>query len=321
MRLLHVSRDRYVNRCISVIFACSAYNLLMLCKTGIASLLLSTCLLAFERGEEVLLWPQGAPGSEKMANAKEVVDGPHGTQDFTRVWSIHRPSLLVYLAPKEKATGAAMIIAPGGGHRFLSLDMEGTNLAQPLNAIGVSVFVLKYRLAREEGSTYKVELEALADAQRAIRSVRARAQEWNLDPARIGIMGFSAGGELAALASTRYDAGNSSAADTVDQQSSRPNYQVLIYPGGLHVEHMKITRDTPPAFMLSADNDKGPSTAIANLYLAFKNAGVPAEVHIFLTGGHGFGLRQTPKPGHVVYQTWVARLQDWMSAAGMSTPK
>ncbi len=283
-------------------------------------LLISASLLAAGNGAEVLLWPHGAPGSEKMANVKEVVDGPHAAQDFTRVWSIHHPSLLVYLPPKEKATGAAMIIAPGGGHRFLSLDMEGTNLGKPLNAAGVAVFVLKYRLAREQGSTYKVEVDALADAQRAIRLVRARAEEWGLNPAKIGIMGFSAGGELAALASTRYDAGKPDADDPIERQSSRPDYQVLIYPG-IRSDNMAVTKDTPPAFMLCADNDKGPSTAIPNLYLALKQAGVPAEIHVFLTGGHGFGLRDKPKPGFVVYQTWVARLQDWMSAVGMSTPR
>src|SRR5436305_3600642 len=150
-------------------------------------------------GSELPLWPKGAPGSEAMAGKKEVVDPPHQGQDYTRVWSIHNPSLLVYLAPKEKATGAAMIVAPGGGHRFLSLDMEGTNVAEWLNSIGVAAFVLKYRLAREEGSPYKVEVDAFADGQRAVRTLRANAAQWNINAGKIGFMGFSAGGELAAL--------------------------------------------------------------------------------------------------------------------------
>ncbi|MDQ6708583.1 MAG: alpha/beta hydrolase, partial [Acidobacteriota bacterium] len=164
------------------------------------------------------------------------------------VSNIHNPSLLVYLPPKDKATGAAMIIAPGGGHRFLSIDTEGTNVAEWLNSIGVAAFVLKYRLAREEGSPYKVDVDALADAQRAIRMVRARNPEWNVNPSKIGIMGFSAGGEIAALASTHYDSGKPGAADAVDKQNSRPDYQILIYPG-LRPDSINVTKDTPPTFM------------------------------------------------------------------------
>src|SRR3954453_20373848 len=134
-------------------------------KAVATSILFATLLIATEPGTEVPLWADGAPGSESLRSKKEIVDGPHQGQDFTRIWSIHNPSILVYLPPKGKATGAAMIIAPGGGHRFLSLDMEGTNVAQWLNGIGVAGFVLKYRLAREEGSTYKVD-DALADGQR-----------------------------------------------------------------------------------------------------------------------------------------------------------
>jgi len=281
---------------------------------------MTRCALAAVDQNEVLLWPNGAPGSEKMSGVKEVVDGPRAGQDFTRVWSIHRPALLVFLPPPEKATGAAMIIAPGGGHRFLSLDMEGTNLAKPLNEKGVAVFVLKYRLAREEGSTYKIETEALADTQRAIRLVRARAAAWNVNPAKIGIMGFSAGGELAAMVSTRQGEGSLDSADPIERQSTHPNFQILIYPG-IRAENIAITKDTPPTFMLCADNDKGPATALPNLYLALKKAGVPTEMHIYLTGGHGFGLRTNPKPGFPVYQTWVARLEDWMTAVGMSSPR
>ncbi|MDQ1470267.1 MAG: hypothetical protein QOJ99_1747, partial [Bryobacterales bacterium] len=236
-------------------------------RTALFAVLLYTpCLFAGGNGAEVPLWAKGAPGSEALAAKKEVVDGPHQGQDFTRVWSIHNPSLLVYLPPKEKATGAAMIVAPGGGHRFLSLDMEGTNVAEWLNSIGVAAFVLKYRLAREEGSPYKVEVDVLADGRRAVRTLRANAAQWNIDPSKIGFMGFSAGGELAALVSTRYDAGTPDAADPIERQSSKPDYQILIYPG-LRAEAVTVTKDTPPTFMLCADNDKGPSTAIPNLYL------------------------------------------------------
>ncbi|HWE52981.1 MAG TPA: alpha/beta hydrolase [Bryobacteraceae bacterium] len=291
----------------------------MLIRTVISLLCAASSIVAgdysYTNAPEVHLWKNGAPGSEALASKKEVIDGPHEGQDFTRIWSIHNPSLLVYLPPKEKATGAAMIIAPGGGHRFLSIDMEGTNVAEWLNGIGVAAFVLKYRLAREEGSPYKVE-DAIADGQRAVRTVRARAAEWNVNPAKIGFLGFSAGGEVAAVVSTQFDAGRPDSPDPIDHQSSRPDYQVLIYPG-VRADKIAVSKDTPPTFMLCADNDRGPSTAIPNLYLALKKAGVPAEIHIYASGGHGFGLRRNPK-AKVIYSTWILRLQDWMADVGMS---
>src|SRR5580692_6715539 len=179
----------------------------------LAALLLAPCALAEKNGDLLPLWPKGAPGSEAMGDRKEVVTPPAKPGDSLKVSNIHNPSLILYLPSKEKATGAAMIIAPGGGHRFLSIDTEGTNVAEWLNSIGVAAFVLKYRLAREPGSPYKVEVHPYADAQRAIRMIRARAQEWNVDSGRVGIMGFSAGGEVAVMASTRFDAGNAGAAD------------------------------------------------------------------------------------------------------------
>jgi len=269
---------------------------------------------------QVPLWAGGAPGSEGMADKQEVIVPPAKAGDSTHLSNIHNPSLMVYLPPRDKATGAAMIVAPGGGHRFLSIDTEGTNVAEYLTSIGVAAFVLKYRLAREEGSPYKVEVHPYADAQRAIRMIRARSEEWNVNKAKIGIMGFSAGGEVAVLASTRYDAGKPDAADPIERQSSRPDFQILIYPG-IRAETVTVTKDTPPTFMLAADNDKGPSTAIPALYLALKTAGVHAELHIYNSGGHGFGLRNPDPRPNVIYSTWALRLKDWMADAGMSTPK
>lgn len=270
-------------------------------------------------GAEILLWPNGTPGSEAHRTKKEILTGPGNGQDNVRVSGIHNPSILVYLPPKEKATGAAMIIAPGGGHRFLSLDTEGINVAKYLNEIGVAAFVLKYRLAREEGSTYKVD-DAVADAQRAIRTVRARAAEWNVNPAKIGIMGFSAGGEVAVLASTNFDYAKPDLPDPIEKQSSRPDYQLLIYPG-VRAENIKFAKETPPTFMLCADNDKGPSLALSGLYPALKQAGVPTELHIYNSGGHGFGLRPNPAKPTVINKTWILRVQDWMADVGMSPAK
>lgn len=291
----------------------------MLRSSVLPLLFASSALAASNKGETLALWPGGAPGSEGFTDRKEVMTEPAKPGDSLKVSSIHSPSLLIYLPPKEKATGAAMIIAPGGGHRFLSIDTEGTNVAEWLNDIGVAAFVLKYRLAREADSTYKIAEHPYADVQRALRLVRARTEEWGVNPAKVGVMGFSAGGEVAVMASTRWDAGQADATDPIERQSSRPDYQILIYPG-IRAENVTVTKETPPTFMLCADNDRGPSAAIPNLYLALKKAGVPSELHIYNSGGHGFGYR----PGSttpVIRSSWVARVQDWMSDVGMSTAK
>jgi endo-1,4-beta-xylanase len=288
-------------------------------KSALALFLLASSAIAMKNGDGVPLWANGAPGSEGMAGKQELIV-PAKPGDSTHLSQVHNPSLLVYLPPKEKATGAAMIVAPGGGHRFLSIDTEGTNVAEWLNSIGIAAFVLKYRLAREEGSPYKVEVHPYADGERAVRMIRAHAAEWGVNKSKIGFMGFSAGGEVAVMVSTKYDAGKPDAADPIERESSKPDYQILIYPG-IRAETVEVTKDTPPTFMLCADNDKGPSTAIPALYLALKKAGVPAELHIYASGGHGFGLRPGDKRPNVIYATWALRLQDWMADVGMSPPK
>src|ERR1700683_1157071 len=181
------------------------------------SLLLSSLALAADH-PEIALWANGAPGSEGKT-AKEIDEPPNKDHGYLKVTGVNNPSITAFLPPREPATGAAMVIAPGGGHQFLNFDQEGTYVAAYLNSIGVAGFVLKYRLAREPGSTYKVEEHALADAQRAIRLIRSRAEEWHVNPARVGIMGFSAGGEGAALASTRFYGGKSDAADPIERLS------------------------------------------------------------------------------------------------------
>jgi endo-1,4-beta-xylanase len=192
------------------------------------SLFFSGLALAADR-PEIPLWANGAPGSEGKT-AREVDEPPNKDHGYLKVTGVHNPSLTVFLPPRETATGAAMVIAPGGGHQFLNFDQEGTYVAEYLNSIGVAGFVLKYRLAREPGSTYKVD-DAVADAERAIRVIRSRAEEWHVNPGRVGMMGFSAGGEVAALASTRFDAGKTESADPIERQSSRPDFDALIYPG------------------------------------------------------------------------------------------
>jgi len=264
--------------------------------------------------QEVPLWSNGAPGSEGKT-AKEVVEAPNKDHGYLKVTGVHNPSLTVFLAPADKATGAAMIIAPGGGHQFLNFDQEGTYVAEYLNSIGVSAFVLKYRLAREAGSTYKIEEHALRDAQRSIRLVRSRADEWHVNPARVGIMGFSAGAVSFTIDSTRFDKGQADAADAIEKFSSRPDFDALIYPG-IRAENYKIPSDMPVTFLLCADNDKGPSNALAGLYPLLKAAGIQTEVHVYASGGHGFGINPNTKNRAVVATTWYLRLGDWLKDIG-----
>ena len=274
-------------------------------------MLLALPLLAIaQEHNEIPLWPNGAPGSEgKTANEKVRV-----TQDGEHVIaSVHKPSLTPYLPKKEKASGAAVIVAPGGGHRELWIDHEGHNFARWLAERGIAAFVLKYRLAREAESSYKIDQHALADMQRALRLVRNRAQEWGVLPSRVGVAGFSAGGEVAALAAMRYDAGNKESADAIERQGSRPDFQALIYPG--NSGGIVPAKDSPPIFMLCGYKDRPDiSRGLAEVYLKFKDLGVPAELHIYATAGHGFGMRDKNKNA---VATWPSRFEEWLSELGM----
>jgi acetyl esterase/lipase len=195
----------------------------------VATLLCLFALLATAADQTVvLLWPNGAPGSEGKTAPERVRLTPDGEHVIS---SVHQPSITVYLPSKETATGAAVVVAPGGGQAELWVDHEGYAVAKWFSEHGVAGLVLKYRLAREAGSTYTVEGNSLPDMQRAIRLVRSRAAEWGVDPQRVGVMGFSAGGDVAARAAMQFDPGNAAAADPIDRQSSKPAFQALIYPG------------------------------------------------------------------------------------------
>lgn len=285
-------------------------------KVRLACMLLASTVGAIAADPQVVyLWPNGAPGSEgKTAEEAVRIAAPGGDHVVS---SVHRPSLTVYLPSKETATGAAVVIAPGGGHSELWADHEGHNVARWLSEHGVAGFVLKYRLAREKGSTYKIEVESLADTERAIRLVRSRAAEWNVEPDRIGVMGFSAGGELAALAATRFDNGAEGAPDPIDRLSSKPSFQALIYPA--IPRDMQLSKDTPPAFLACGENDRqNISQGLPELYLALKKAGASAELHVYTGVGHGFGLRATTK-GPV--SQWPDRFRDWLEARGFIKKK
>lgn len=276
-----------------------------------AGLLCAANLRAAEP-QEIPLWPHGAPGSEGKPNKEVVVMSNSGEQS---VWSIHHPSLTPYLPPKDVANGTAMLVIPGGGHRVLAITHEGYNVAQWLSERGIAAFVLKHRLARETNSTYKIEAESLADTKRAMRLIRSRAAEWNLAPGRIGAIGFSAGGELVNLVCARFDEGQAEANDPVERQPCRPNFQALIYPG--RSGDIQPTNGFPPVFLACSYTDrKDISEGLAEVYLRFKRAGVPAELHIYSTGGHGFGLRaKNTKP----VGAWAVRFEEWMVDSGFLT--
>jgi len=270
-------------------------------------LFLPALAIALERGEEMKLWPNGAPGSEGVTD-KEVFtpsDNPKLPKNFKVV---HYPSIYAFLPPAGKANGMAVVIAPGGGHSQLVIDKEGWDIADWLTQHGIAGFVVKYRLARAPNSKYTVDGDALADAHRAVRMVRARAKEWGVDPARIGFMGFSAGGEVAALMETRFDKGNDSSSDPIERQSSRPDFSVIVYPG-FKPGTITVPKDAPPAFLTCADDDPSHVVTTVNLYLDLQKQGISSEMHIYASGAHGFGMRQTKLP----VATWPDRLLAWMT--------
>lgn len=275
--------------------------------TAISALLLLACITSSAQ-QEIPLWPNGAPGSEgKTGNEKLRIVG----EDHV-ISNIHHPSITPYLAARRKTTGAAVIIAPGGGHRELWITHEGYNPAKWFSDKGITAFVLKYRLAKDTLSTYSIDKDELADIQRAIRLVRSRAKEWGIDTARIGVMGFSAGGEVAGLSAMRFDYGKEEATDPVDRQSSRPAFQALIYPGGS--SRFEVVKNSPPLFLVGGYKDRSDiAEGIALVYLKYKQAGVSAELHIYANAGHGFGMRSTNK-GAVA--GWPERFTEWLYDMG-----
>ncbi|HEX5222902.1 MAG TPA: alpha/beta hydrolase [Verrucomicrobiae bacterium] len=275
------------------------------------ALLLTT--VVHVRGDEpqvISLWPDGAPGFENRRNE------PEQAKDYW-VRNIHNPSITVFPAPKDKANGAAVLIVPGGGHRELVFKAEGTEPAKYLNDLGVTCFVLKHRLARETNSPYSLQIHPRQDAQRAMRVIRSRAVEWNLDTNRIGALGFSAGGEVVAMLVYSPTAGDPSATDPVDRMNCRADFQISIYPGPLGVPNGDVPADAPPAFFLVANDDNshvGPVIAQLEKYRQAKRS---VEVHLYARGGHGFNLGNRSKLTSI--KTWPQRMADWLADSGILT--
>ena len=300
-----------MNKSVRTIFLCAAI------------LITLTTAKAVSSHETELLWPNGAPGAK-------------GTEDGDK------PTLTIYLPPAEKANGAAVVICPGGGYGHLAMDHEGHQIAQWLNSFGVAGFILKYR-HRNSGAGYG-HPAPLQDAQRAVRTVRARAKQWGVDPGRIGILGFSAGGHLASSAGTHFQNRYNDPKDSIDRVSCRPDFMVLVYPvisftewythkGSMRnllgdnpekelVENLssekQVTPDTPPTFLVHTNEDKGvPSENSVYFYLALRKAKVPAEMHIYENGRHGVGLGQN----HGAVSSWPIRCVDWMRGRGLLDKK
>jgi acetyl esterase/lipase len=260
--------------------------------------------------EEIKLWVGGAPEAHGGAAKETMRVSPEGDHVIMHV---EEPSITAYLPTAGTATGAAVIVVPGGGHSEIWIDHEGYRVAERLSEHGVAAFVLKYRLAREKDSTYTVEGTELGDLARAVRMVRSRSGEWGIDPQRIGVMGFSAGGELAELVSTRNDAGKADAKDAVERVSSRPNFQALMYPA--IPKDARLTAETPKAFLACGAMDRpNISQGLAEFYLELAKLHVPTELHIYAGVGHGFGIRAaTPKP----VGDWPELFLAWMNGQGL----
>ena len=272
-------------------------------------ILTTICLTLLSRAGDqpaaIPLWANGAPGSEARKDEPEKIDG-------SNVTNVHNPSITPYIPEKGKGNGVAVIVAPGGGHSKLCLGHEGYALGEWLRDHGIAAFILKYRLSKEPGSTYTLEGHAMDDTRRAIRTVRSRATEWGIDPAKIGIVGFSAGGEVAAYSAMKSDAGKADSPDPVERASSRPDFQGLIYPGKSGT--FTVEKGMPPVFIACGYGDR-PDIAegMASLYLKYKATGVKAELHIYSNAGHGFGYRPdtTTAAG-----AWVDRFREWLTDSG-----
>jgi acetyl esterase/lipase len=277
--------------------------------------LLKTAQAATALGPVVHLWPKGVPGGTTIAGPEKDTTGPNDTQiagrPLIRLTNVSDPTLTVY--QPAKPTGAAVVVFPGGAYRILALDLEGTEVCQWLNSIDVTCLLLKYRVPSPEGHRYEAPLQ---DAQRAVGLARFHAKEWGIDPKRIGILGFSAGAHMAANLSNNYGTRTYPAQDEADQQSCRPDFAVIVYPGYLvgdppdypFAKELNVTAQTPPTFLVQAEDDSARVENSVYYFLALKKAQVPAEMHLYANGGHGYGLRPTELP----VTRWPGLVETWM---------
>ncbi len=281
------------------------------------------CVSAAQRGAfssetPIELWPQGAPGEKgtigEERDTTKSTDNMVAGKRVMRIGNVTKPTMTVFRAPAEKQNGTTVIICPGGAYNILAWDLEGTEVCEWLNSIGVTAVLLKYRVPKREG--LEKHAAALQDAQRAMGLARQRAKEWGIATDRIGVLGFSAGAHLAAALCSNTGARSYPAVDEADTLSSRPDFALLIYPAYLTLKdegdkispEVKVSSNSPPTFLAMAENDGVRVENALFYFLALKQAGVPAELHTYPTGGHGYGLRRTE---HFV-TSWPDRAADWL---------
>ncbi len=295
------------------------------------TVVLLATMASLQAAESVVIdiWPGKPPGDVGIAGEEKIfelqVKGKLyevGGKPTHWVTNVTKPTLTVYPAPQDKNTGIAMIVCPGGGYHNLGWDVEGEEVAAWLNSIGMTGIILKYRCPRREGDIKGLPpLGPVKDAQRALSLVRSKAKEWSIDPQKIGMVGFSAGGHLVGAAATNFEKRTYESLDEIDKISCRPDFAVMLYSGYFKVDEpaglsptIRVTPAAPPLFIVHATDD--PISAVdhsVTMYLAMKKAGVPAELHVYATGGHGFGVR---KVGHPC-ETWTDRCTDWLRSRGI----
>jgi acetyl esterase/lipase len=269
------------------------------------------------------LWPGIAPGDTNVLGEEKDMTKPTDNniagKPLIRLGNVSKPTITIYRAPKEKDTGTTIVVFPGGGYNILALDLEGTEVCEWLNSIGVNAVLLKYRVPKRPGR--ERHAAALQDAQRAVGLVRSRAKEFGIDQSRIGVLGFSAGGHLAAALSTSAGERTYPLIDEADKVSCRPDFSVLVYPAYLTLKEQNdkinpetaVSSNTPPTFMAITQDDPVRVENVLFYSVALKQSGVPFELHVYPKGGHGYGLRRTDNP----VTAWPDRATDWMRSRGL----
>jgi len=274
---------------------------------------------------QIPIWPgavpdaTAAPGPENCTTTTELIAG----RPCAVVNNVSRPTMTVY-SPEGANTGAAVVVFPGGGYQCLAIDLEGTEVCEWLTSRGITAVLLKYRVPTPRTGPYHESTQALQDAQRTLSLVRFHAAEWHVDPHKIGVIGFSAGGHMVTATSTRFDKRSYPPVDAADKESCRPDFAIAVYPGHLWYSdkdfvlnpNVSVTPNTPPTFILQAEND--PVDNVNNslvYYIALKNAGVPVEMHLYAEGKHAFGLRRTELP----ITKWPDLVETWLKTIGMTS--
>ncbi len=277
--------------------------------------------LGLQAAESITIWPGLAPGESSDARGTVMEARPTDTQPITRVEKIRLPTMDVY--PAREPNGTGVVILPGGGFGRVVVDLEGSEVADILNRIGITAFVLRYRTNEAKASDEPSYLRPVQDAQRAVRYLRTNAAQWKLDPNRIGVLGFSAGGQAACILHTRGTEADYKAIDEVDKQPFRPDFSILIYPWNLAnaktgemMPELIYDGKMPPAFIVHTSDDASTSIGAAKFYLGLKEKGVPTELHIYENGGHGYGTRSRPDSN---IGSWSDRAVDWLVRRKLGT--